>query len=84
MARVKVTLAQEASVNVVRISGLGMQAGGIWLQWQGGQPPYTLELSPQTGPGASWTPVGPAQPGETEAVVPAEGTSGFFRVRGNR
>jgi hypothetical protein len=83
LAKVKVSLAKGARVDVVRISGSEMQVEGMRVQWQGGQPPYTLEYSPQTGPDASWTPVGPAQPGETEAVVPTEGGSGFFRVKGS-
>jgi len=52
------------------------------VRWLGGQPPYTLESSPGLGTDAVWTPVGPAQPGETEALVPADSGSGFFRVRG--
>jgi hypothetical protein len=80
LAKVTVTLATNASMGAIRITGIQAQANGILVQWIGGQPPYTLEL--QTGPGAIWTPVGPAQPGETEAVVPAEGASGFFRVKG--
>jgi len=74
------TLAANTSVDVIRITSLQRQTNGMLVQWIGGQPPYTLEF--QTGPGAIWTPVGPAQPGETEAVVPAEGASGFFRVKG--
>ena len=76
------TLAANTSVDVIRITSLQRQTNGMLVQWIGGQPPYTLEFSSQFGPGATWTPVGPAQPGETEAVVPAEGASGFFRVKG--
>ncbi len=78
-----VTLARNASVDVIRITGLQAQTNGMLVQWVGGQPPYTLESCLQlSGPGAIWTPVGPAQPGETEAVVPATNASGFFRVKG--
>jgi hypothetical protein len=68
------------NAGVIRITGIQAQTNGMLVQWVGGQPPYTLES--QTSPGASWTPVGPAQPGETEAVVPATSASGFFRVKG--
>jgi uncharacterized repeat protein (TIGR01451 family) len=69
------------NAGVIRITGIQPQTNGMQVQWVGGQPPYTLES--QTSPGASWIPVGPAQPGETEAVVPATNASGFFRVKGN-
>jgi hypothetical protein len=100
LAKVTVTLATNASVNVIRFTGLQAQTNGMLVQWVGGQPPYTLYylatnlttttppvpkivgLPPDTGPGPNWTPVGPAQPGETEAVVPATNASGFFRVKG--
>jgi hypothetical protein len=80
LAKVTVTLAKEASLNVIRITGLQAQTNGMLVEWVGGQPPYTLET--QTSPGAKWIPVGSAQPGETEAVVPATNPSGFFRVKG--
>jgi hypothetical protein len=83
LANVTVTLAANASMSVIRITGLRAQANGMLVQWVGGQPPYTLEFSRQYGSGATWTPVGPAQPGETEAVVPVEDASGFFRVKGS-
>ena len=81
LANVTVTLAANASVSVIRITGLRAQADGMLVQWVGGQPPYTLES--QTTSGANWTPVGPAQPGETEAVVPMTNACGFFRVKGS-
>ena len=83
LANVTVTLAtvaKNAGMGAIRITGLQAQTNGMLVQWIGGQPPYTLES--QTGPGAVWTPVGPAQPGETEAVVPAKNASGLFRVKG--
>ena len=80
LANVTVTLAANASVSVIRITGLRAQADGMLVQWVGGQPPYTLES--QTASSANWTPVGPAQPGETEAVVPMTNACGFFRVKG--
>ena len=82
LARVKVSLAQESSADVVRVTGLEAEGDGMRVRWLGGQPPYTLESSPGLGTDAVWTPVGPAQPGETEALVPADSGSGFFRVRG--
>ena len=83
LAKVTVTLARNASVDVIRITGLQAQTNGILVQWVGGKPPYTLYSCLQLfGPGAIWTPIGPAQPGETEAVVPAADANGFFRVKG--
>jgi hypothetical protein len=76
------TMAANTSVDVIQITSLQRQTNGMLVQWIGGQPPYTLEFSRQFGPGATWTPVGPAQPGETEAVVPVEDANGFFRVKG--
>ena len=81
LAKVTVSLAAGAIVGEVHIIGMEAQPSGVRVQWMGGQPPYTLETSPQLGPGAIWTQVGPAQPGETEAVAPADGASGFFRVK---
>jgi hypothetical protein len=81
LARVKVSLAADASVNVVRITGVETTSDGVRVRWVGGQPPYVLESSPSLGPDAAWSVVGPAEAGETEAVVPADGQSGFFRVR---
>jgi hypothetical protein len=81
LANVTVTLATNASVDVIRITGMRAQANGLLVQWVGGQPPYTLES--QTGSGGNWTPVGPAQPGETEAVVPMTNACGLFRVKGS-
>jgi hypothetical protein len=80
LAQATVNLAANASVNTISIISLQAQTNGMLVRWVGGQPPYTLES--QTGPGASWTPVGPAQPGDTEAVVPATNASGFYRVKG--
>jgi hypothetical protein len=68
------------NAGAIRITGIQAQASGMLVQWVGGKPPYTLET--QTNPGGNWMPVGPAQPGETEAVVPANGSSGLFRVKG--
>jgi hypothetical protein len=81
LANVTVTLAPKATAGVIRITGLQAQTNGVLVQWIGGQPPYTLES--QTGHGANWTPVGPAQPGETEAVVPMTNACGLFRVKGS-
>ena len=83
LAKVTVALAKGATADVVRIIDLEMQTDGVRVRWLGGQPPYVLESSPSSGPDAAWRVVGPAQPGETEALVPAEGGSGFFRVRGS-
>ena len=83
LAKVTVALAKGATADVVRIIGLEMQTDGVRVRWLGGQPPYVLESSPSAGPDAAWSVVGPAQPGETEAVVPAAGDIGFFRVRGS-
>ena len=80
LATATVTLAREASLNVIRITGIQPQSNGILVQWVGGQPPYALET--RTGPGTQWIPVGPAQPGETQALVPVTNPSGFFRVKG--
>jgi hypothetical protein len=68
------------NAGVIRITGIQAQTNGMLVQWVGGQPPYTLES--QTSPGANWIPIGPAQPGETEVVVPATNSSGFYRVKG--
>ena len=68
------------NAGVIRITGIQAQSGGMLVQWVGGQPPYTLES--QTGPGGEWKSVGPVQPGDTEALVPATNASGFFRVKG--
>jgi hypothetical protein len=80
LANVTVTLAPKATAGVIRITGIQARTNGVLVQWIGGQPPYTLES--QTGSGAIWMPVGPAQPGETEALVPATNASGIFRVKG--
>jgi hypothetical protein len=82
LAQATVSLAANGSVGVIRITGLQAQTNGLRVQWLGGQPPYTLETCSQVGPGANWIPVGPAQPGDTEAVVTATNASGFFRVKG--
>ena len=79
LAKATVTLVTN-NAGVIRITGIQAQSNGMLVQWVGGQPPYTLET--QTSPGGNWTPVGPAQPGDTEAVVPATNASGFFRVKG--
>ncbi len=84
LANVTVTLAKEASVDVIRITSLQVQTNGLLVQWIGGKPPYALYSSLEFGPGANWTQVGPAQPGEMEAVVPAQDSSGFFRVKGGK
>ena len=81
LARVKVSLAADASVDVVRITGIEATGDGMRVRWLGGQPPYVLESSPSLGPDAAWSVVGPAEAGETEALVPPDGQSGFFRVR---
>jgi hypothetical protein len=80
LARVKVSLAADASVDVVRITGIEATGDGVRVRWVGGQPPYVLESSPSLGPDAAWSVVGPAQAGETEALVPQEGQIGFFRL----
>ena len=80
LAQATVSLVKEANVNMIRIIGMQAQTNGMWVQWVGGQPPYTLES--QTGPGATWTPVGPAQPGDTETIVPMTNASGLYRVKG--
>ena len=83
LARVKARLAAGASAGVVRMEGIEAASEGVRVRWLGGQPPYVLESSASAGPDAAWSVVGPAQPGETEAVVPAAGDIGFFRVRGS-
>ena len=45
-------------------------------------PPYTLEHSDSLAPGTVWQTVGPAQAGDTEAIVPITQEAGFFRVNG--
>jgi hypothetical protein len=81
LARVKVSLAAGASAGVVRMEGIEATSEGVRVRWLGGQPPYVLESSPSAGPDAVWHVVGPAQAGETEALVPQEDQTGFFRVR---
>ena len=75
------SLAADASADVVRMEGIEATGDGVRVRWVGGQPPYVLESSPSAGPDAAWSVVGPAQPGETEALVPQDGQTGFFRVR---
>ena len=83
---VRVTVAGDEPEDVTtgeraRILGMERVAGGLRIRWAGGQSPYVLERSAALGVGAEWSPCEMADPTVTEAVVPMQGTSGFFRVR---
>jgi uncharacterized repeat protein (TIGR01451 family) len=82
LATVTVSLSKDAGIDVIHIVGVEAGSHGVRVRWTGGQPPYVLQTSPLPGSDAEWTPVGPAQAGQTEAVVPAGDASGFFRVLG--
>ena len=81
LARTSVHLAADASASTVRITGIESTAGQVLLRWSGGVPSYVVEEADSLGIGAVWRAVGPAQPGDTQWVVPVEGNLKFYRVR---
>jgi hypothetical protein len=84
LATVTVRLLADASVEAVRLGGLQLVPGGVRVGWSGGAPPYELQFHSALSPNGSWIPVGPAQPGDTEMIVPLDKPEGYFRVLGGQ
>ena len=82
LARVTVSLSADATAATIRLLTVESEPGGLRVRWSGGMPPYTLEHSDSLAPGTVWQTVGPAQAGDTEAIVPITQEAGFFRVNG--
>ncbi|MCX6926676.1 MAG: hypothetical protein NT154_26245, partial [Verrucomicrobia bacterium] len=56
------------------------QNGQLFLEWQGGMPPYRLQQRNQLGGNEQWMEVPLADPSANTMLVPAKGAAGFYRI----